>query len=39
MLNKKYIVEKDDFETLRVPYETFNDLWGFDLFIEKFVSS
>ena len=24
---KKKITEKDDFEILRWPYETFNDLW------------
>ena len=24
-LNKKYIAEKDDFESLRLPYVTFND--------------
>ena len=26
--NKIYNVEKDDFEILRWPFVTFNDLWG-----------
>ena len=36
-LNKKYIAEKDDFEILRWPYVTFNDLHT--LFYEKNESS
>ena len=36
-LNQKYIKEKDDFEILRYPYETFNCLWGHILFNEKFA--
>ena len=27
-IQQKYIGEKDDFEILRRPYVTFNDLWG-----------
>ena len=34
-LNKKYIVEKEDFENIRWPYVTFNDHWGHTLFGEK----
>ena len=38
-LNKKYIPEKDDFEILRCPYMTFNDLRSLTLSNEKFASS
>ena len=37
-LNKKYIVEKDDFEILRWPIVTSNDLWGHTSFYKKFAS-
>ena len=37
-LNKKYIVEKNDFEILRWPYVTFNDLWCHTQSYGKFVS-
>ena len=33
--DKKYIPEKDDFEILRSPYVTLNDLWGHSLFNKK----
>ena len=36
-LNKKYMVEKDDFEILRWPYVTFNDIWGHTSFYQKFA--
>ena len=38
-VKQKYIAEKDDFEILRWPYVTFNDLLGHALFNEKFASS
>ena len=37
-LNKKYIVEKEDFEILRWHFVPFNDLWGHTSFQEKYVS-
>ena len=37
-LNKKYIAEKDDIESLNWPFGTLNDLWGHNLFNENFNS-
>ena len=34
-LNKKCTAKKDDFETLRWPYVTFNDLHGHTLFMKN----
>ena len=37
-LLQKKIAEKDDFEILRWPYVTFNDLWDHALFNDDFTS-
>ena len=37
--NKKYSVEKDDFEILRRFFVTFDYLWGHTLLNEKYESS
>ena len=39
MLNKKDMKEKVDFQTQKLPFVTFNDLWGHNSFNKKCASS